>query len=249
MSDDDRKPIEPPQKAPGRKVARDLSDAVVGQVPVVGPLITAAWRTAFPPIEDQNRERWEQKITNETNRLATAVDDLLPGTIQIEGLPAELAVFLTKLSEDGLCHHFDLGELAAQFPNQPSGAALVEAAEELAAYGLVEFEHFAEGEGLVWPTPELFQQLDPEVMGWRPAEDAREIAALLLKDGSNGSVASLHEATAWSKRRFNPAMQYLLRFFSENRISQEIQPDYPTNYVMLDGAVKARLRRFVQAGA
>ncbi len=96
----------------------------------------------------------------------------------------------------------------------------------------------------VRPTPDLFEQLDPQIMGWSPMEDARHLALLLLDDESRSTVARLHVASGWEKRRFNPAMQHLLRFFEAGQISRELQSDYPTSHVLVSGAPKARLRRF-----
>ena len=253
MPDDERKPIKRPTKTPARKIARDVTEALVGEFPIAGPVVTAVLRNTHPPVEEKDRERWEGEVTKETNRLSDAVEDhdrlLRPRGETITGLTATLAVFLVRLPHNGLPRSYLLDGMAAEVPGAPRPEALTEAADELELFGLVEVTRYLGGGASVRPTPALFEQLDPQIMGWNPAEDARHLASLLLEDGSRSAIARLHDASNWEKRRFNPAMRYLLRFFEEGQISREIQPDYPASHVLLVGAAKAGLRRFAAAGA
>lgn len=98
--------------------------------------------------------------------------------------------------------------------------------------------------GSVTLTQQFYEQVDHQVMGWNTVEDAVAIAQLIIAE-SNGDVADLHKKTAWSKRRFNPALAHLLPLFPEGRISQVIQDDYHTDWLAVEPEDRAALRRFV----
>lgn len=251
MPDDERKPIEAPTKVPARKLARDVTEALVDGVPFAGPVLTAVLRNTHPPVEEKDRERWEGEVTQETNRLSGTVDEhdrlLRPQVETITGLAATLAAFLVQMPHDGLPRSYMLNKMAPEVPGAPTPSALIEAADELSMLSLVEVKRYLGGGASVRSVAALFEQLDPQIMGWNPMEDAQRLAALLLEDESRCAVARLHAASGWEKRRFNPAMQHLLRFFESGHISGEIQPDYPTNQILLIGASKVRLRRFAGA--
>jgi hypothetical protein len=254
MDNDEYKPIEPPQQFPGRKITRDVAEALAGEIPVAGPVVTAVLRNTHPPIEEKDRERWEQDVTKRANRISDTVaaheEILRPLPDKIEGVAAVLAGFLARLPHDGLCRGYMLNEMAPDLPRAPPFQVVVDAAEELAMYDLVEVQHFIGGQqASVRLCPAFFEQLDPQIVGWSPAADARHLATMLLENDSLSAIAELHAASGWEKRRFNPAMQYLLQFFEPGHISRELQPDYPTNQVMLFGPSRARLRRFASASS
>ncbi|WP_371422599.1 hypothetical protein [Tardiphaga sp.] len=83
-------------------------------------------------------------------------------------------------------------------------------------------------------------------MGWGSTtqEDARALAKLLLEDEAREWTPTLHAASGWDLRRFNPAFQALLRHIPEERVSQEVQPDYPARSLSLIPEDRAVLRRF-----
>lgn len=248
MSEDECKPIKPPQKAPARKLARDVTEAIAGEVPFAGPAVVAVLRNTHPPAEDKDRERWELDVTQRANQISDTVaehEEILRPSIKITGNPAVLADFLVRLPHDGLCDEYMLDEIAPDLPGAPPFQAVIDAAEELALYNLVKVTHFIGGQqASARVCPALFEQFDPQIMGWTPSNDARHLATLMLEDEKLCMVAKLHAASGWERRRFNPAMQYLLRFFDAGQISRELQPDYPTNQAMLFGSTRARLRRF-----
>lgn len=249
MYEDEHKPIEPPKKAPARKLTRDITEAIAGEVPFVGPAVVAVLRSTHPSTEEKGREQWELDVTKRTNQISDTVTEhekiLRPPPVRITDVTAELAAFLVRLPHEGLCREYMLTKVAPNLPSAPPFRDVVDAAEEMALYGLVEVNRFLGGqEASARVRPALFDQLDPQIMGWTPAVDARHLATLLLGDDRLCMTAKLHAASGWEKRRFNPAMRYLLQFFEPGHISNEIQPDYPTNQVMMFGSSRARLRRF-----
>jgi len=52
--------------------------------------------------------------------------------------------------------------------------------------------------------------------------------------------------TGWSKRRFNPALRMVIEEAPLGLISNEIQPDYVTAYVILRAEDKVSLKRFIR---
>lgn len=93
--------------------------------------------------------------------------------------------------------------------------------------------------------PAFYLQLDSQIMGWDTMADAVTIARLLLEMDASGAAIDLHRQTSWEKRRFNPAFRIVLDRLHESRISQQLQPDYPSAYVHVLPEDRAVLRRFV----
>ncbi len=82
-------------------------------------------------------------------------------------------------------------------------------------------------------------------MGWMTKDDAITLAALLIQSDEMQRTSALHAASGWSSRRFNPAFQFLLQFIPDERVSKEIQPNYPSSYLLLLPEDRASLRRFI----
>jgi hypothetical protein len=83
-------------------------------------------------------------------------------------------------------------------------------------------------------------------MGWKSStdKDARTLAKLLLEDEAHEWTPTLHAASGWELRRFNPAFQALLRSIPEGRVSREIQPDYPARSLSRIPEDRVVIRRF-----
>jgi hypothetical protein len=99
---------------------------------------------------------------------------------------------------------------------------------------------------LVGETQKFYEEVDHQVMAWGSSteEDARTLAKLLLEDEARKRTQTLHAASGWEKRRFNPAFRALLRLIPDGRVSGEIQPDYPARSLSLIPEDRAALRRF-----
>jgi hypothetical protein len=123
-----------------------------------------------------------------------------------------------------------------------------QAAFDLNSHGLVKIDR-AMGKDNWWLrlTQRFYEQLDHQVMGWgsSTAEDARILAKLLLEDEAREWTPTLHAASGWDARRFNPAFRALLRLIPDERVSGEIQPDYPAQSLCLLPEDRAELRKLV----
>ncbi|WP_395459881.1 hypothetical protein ACHMW5_36060 (plasmid) [Azospirillum melinis] len=74
MSDqDERKPIRPPAADPKREIGRTITEAVVELVPG-GNVLTGLYRTTHPPKAEQDREAWQEAISDRTNEHSERLD-------------------------------------------------------------------------------------------------------------------------------------------------------------------------------
>ena len=120
-----------------------------------------------------------------------------------------------------------------------------DATADLEVLGLIERERLVGKHWLTRLRPAFYLQLDRQIMGWDTRADAVTIARLLLERDVSGAAPDLHRQTGWDKRRFNPAFRVVLDNFPESRISQHLQPDYPSAYVHILPEDRAVLRRLV----
>jgi hypothetical protein len=103
---------------------------------------------------------------------------------------------------------------------------------------------------LLYLTQQFYEQIDHQIMNWHSTTegDARELSRLLLEDEAREWTPALHASSGWEKRRFNPAFQRLIRLIPEERISSEVQPDYPARSLSLVDEDYVILRRFAAEG-
>lgn len=243
MSEDDPRVIKPPQKSPVGTAGRSIVEAIVEEVPG-GSIATAIGRTAFPPAEEKDRDRWAGEVTGRVNEH----DRALRNEVTITGTTAALAAWMASTSPDGLHEpHVDLEEVAAALGAEHTASAIEAAAEELEGFGLLSLSAYIGG-AIIKPTWRLFAALDPHVKGWNVEADARALAVLALDVGESFATADLEQRSGFERRRFNPALSKLLTMFDPNLVSGELQPDYPAAYAYLSGGARARLRRFIGAG-
>jgi hypothetical protein len=77
---------------------------------------------------------------------------------------------------------------------------------DLVEAGLLE-ETDTIGESIVWPLGPLYITFDPHVHDWRPAEDAKTLAATMVNMGSEQySPTDLNAGLNWPVRRMNAAL-------------------------------------------
>lgn len=81
-------------------------------------------------------------------------------------------------------------------------------------------------------------------MGWHTIDDAKQLARLIVNNRLR-SASELHAATGWGKRRFNPALHYISRFFDPGRVSNEISPNYVFPYLSAAAEDIVRLKAFL----
>jgi hypothetical protein len=154
---------------------------------------------------------------------------------------------LAKACPDGLCREkFDLDMLCKLLPGTDR-ESMEDATADLEVIGLINRERFLGNHWYIRLTPAFYPQLDYQIMGWNTVDDAVTVARLLLEGDASGLASDLHQQTGWEKRRFNPAFRTVVERFPEGRISNEIQPDYPSRYVRVLPEDRAALRRFIAA--
>ena len=243
MSESDPREIKPPEKHPKATAARSVVEAIVEELPG-GSIATALGRTAFPPAEEKERDRWAGEVTDRVNEHDRALRGSY--TVEIAGTTRAVAEWMARTSTDGL-HEPEvlLEEAAAALGAQHPLAEVEEAAEELEGYGLVRLTRF-HGGPLLSPTQLLFSALDPLVKGWKVEDDARTLAGIVLDMGESFSAHELEKRSGFERRRFNPALSKLLTMCDPDMVSDTIQPDYPAASAFVTPGTRVRLRRFVK---
>jgi hypothetical protein len=253
MSDDQdkREPIQAPVADKTREVVRAVVEAGAGLVPGGGSLVRL-YRTTHPPKSGQDRKQWQEAISARTNENTDRLDQhdqLLPRKIELAGVTAQLVTVLAREPGDGMRGKgHTLDDLCKLLPDTKR-AAVQDAAFELNSYGLAEVERAIGEHWRLYLTQNFYEQFDHQVMDWQTIteDDARFLARLILEDETREWTPTLHAASGWDRRRFNPAFRVLLRFIPEGRISSEIQPDYPARSVSLLPEDHASLRRLIAA--
>jgi hypothetical protein len=242
-------PIKPPEKDHPDDRARVPLEAALGLIPGMGGVLKliGEW---FPTRAQKSRGKWEGAITDQTNEHSDRLDDhdqALNPTTTLTGVAVQLAVALARAPGNGMAGRGRmLADLCALLPDVER-KEVEQAAFELNSHGLVKIERTM-GRDNWWLrlTQKFYEQVDHQVMGWGSSttEDARALATLLLEDEAREWTPKLHAASGWETRRFNPAFQALLRLIPDERVSGEVQPDYPARSLSLIPEDRAALRRF-----
>jgi len=247
----ERVPIMPPETKHPDDRARVPLEAALGVLPGVSGLVKLV--NEFVPTQvHKSRSRWEGVISERTNEHSERLDEhdsQLRPTAELTSVAVQLAVALARAQGDGMAGHGrDLDELCTLLPNLARKAA-EEAAFELNSHDLVDIQRAIGTHWWLRMTQRFYEQIYHQVMDWNSttSDDARMLARLLLEDEAREWTPSLHEASGWEKRRFNPAFKVLLRLFPEGRASSEAQPDYPARSLSLLPEDYALLRRFVES--
>jgi hypothetical protein len=240
-------PIQRPSANKARATWRATIEALASFIPYGGALVRIL-RTTHPPKSDQDRDRWQGEITERTNENTGRLDqheELLSPKATLSGVTAQLVSALAQAPGDGMRGKGQtLDDLCQLIPNTDR-KLVQDAAFEMESYGLVEIERALGNHWWLYLTQNIYEQVDHQLMGWRTEDDAAKLAQLMLDHDDMEAAPKLHMASGWDKRRFNPAFQYVLRFFPESRISGELQPNYPALSVVMLPEDKAALLRFL----
>jgi hypothetical protein len=242
-------PIKPPAKDHPDDRARVPLEAALSIIPGMSGVLKliGEW---FPTQAQKSRGKWEGAVTARTNEHAERLDEhhqALNPTTTLTGVAVQLAVALARAPGDGMAGRGRmLADLCALLPDVDR-KEVEQAAFELNSHGLVKID-WAMGRDNWWLrlTQKFYEQVDHQVMGWGSSteEDARSLAKLLLEDEAREWTPTLHAASGWDLRRFNPAFQALLRVVPDKRVSGEVQPDYPARSLSLIPEDRAAMRRF-----
>lgn len=158
-------------------------------------------------------------------------------------LATAVAKWICKTSEDGQGDPVDEDALFEAFLSSSAGE-LEEAIAELAADGLVTTTDYINAKlPRVRPTQDLFQELDPLVLGTSPKDDTLALVGLVLKGDGSVLVADLHKESGFPLRQFNPAVSMVIAEVGEGRVSEEGSPEYPARHFTLLPEDKVALRR------
>jgi hypothetical protein len=246
---DKRTPIVPPAKGHPDDKLRTVAEAAAAAVPF-GSSVAKLVGEFVPTQAQKARSEWEGDIsarTNEhTNRLDQHEEAIAPRRESLTEVAAALAVALAREPGDGMRGRGrTLDHLCGLLPDIDRGQ-VEEAAFELQSHGLVDIQRALGKHWWLYLEQNFYEQIDHQVMDWESStrEDAKTLARLLLEDEARQRIATLHAATPWEKRRFNPALRVLLSLIPKGRMSGEIQADYPTTQVLLLSEDRARLKRF-----
>jgi hypothetical protein len=247
----ERTPIVPPATKHPDDRARVPLEAALGVIPGASGLVKLV--SEFVPTQAQkSRTKWEGAISERTNEHSERLDEhdaQLRPTAELSSVAVQLAVALARAPGDGMAGHGrDLEELCALLPDHER-KAIEEAVFELNSHGLVDIQRAIGTHWWLRLTQRFYEQIDHQVMDWKSttSDNARKLARLLLEDEAREWTPTLHAASGWEKRRFNPAFSVLLRLIPEGRVSDEVQPDYPALGLSLLPEDYAVLRRFAES--
>lgn len=246
MSDERRKraPVQPPAKGHPDDRARLPLEAAIGAVPFGGAILKI-WNDWFPTKAQQDRGRWETDVTKRSNDHDARLDEhdqAFSPTTELSAPAVTLAVALAREPGNGMGGKLrDLTSICALVPDLARDD-VQDAIFEMKRLDLVEL---TSGSNNWWLklSQKFYEQVDPQVMGWSPLDDAKRLAELLLEDRQRQRTAVLHEASGWEARRFNPAFRVLLRYLPVH--SKEIQADYPSTSVNVGPEDRAALKHFI----
>lgn len=234
-------------KAPEHNFIREVSRTLVEAVAQITPLTGAAARIfqfTRPTQYEKERETWILEITEKVNAhedMLKIFQEYLSPKISISEDALALAKILIDTSKDGCESFIGFEELKDIFSELTKGDF------ELAIAELQDYEFvFNDSCLVVWRKLSLYVAFDRIFNNVNVEDDAKKIAKLLLEDKSNGIVARLFEATAWDRRRFNPALGYLLHCLPESSFVDEMGSGFPAAQIFLNADVRFSLMKFVK---
>jgi hypothetical protein len=242
-----KKTIKAPERAHPDDKVRTTLQAAVDAAPL-GGTINRLLDELIPTKAQKARETWEGEISERTNEHSERLDrheKLITRKVTLAGVARQLAIALALVPSDGMRGRgLTIDDLCTMLPGV-SPKEVEDAAFDLHSHKLVKIQRAVGKHWWLHFTQRFYEEIDRHVMNWSTEADARTLAQLLMQDETRGRTATLHEASGWEKRRFNPAFQLLLRFIPKGRVSREIQPDYPSSYLSLICEDRAALRKFV----
>lgn len=243
-----RKIIIVPRAHPKRAGIRAMIEAVAGFDPVTGAL-ARLYQTTHPPKSEQEREDWQNAITQRSNEHDERLDQheaiLSPEVTTFSRLTARMIQAICRSCPDGLAEHFlDLDEVKELLPDA-SEEEMVDKAEELAIYGLLTVRNLI-GARSIRPTQLFYEQFDHQIMEWESKgtrQDAVRIAHLMLQN-TDAQSPELQELTGWPLRRFNPALAHLKNKHPDWCWRDPYHFDFPSLGLAIGPRETAGLRKF-----
>jgi len=164
--------------------------------------------------------------------------------LEISPLAARVAKWIAEQSNNGLGEFANRDALMKAFA-ETEIRELAEAIAELAMEGYL-LKSLTTGHVLphMRPTPDLFATFDPLAEIGHPISDSVELIERILASGDSVNTASLHEATGWPLRRFNPAIALVIGQIGENRVSKTSDNQYPARSFHMIADDRVALKRY-----
>lgn len=219
-------------------VERIRSVTILGQAPTDG------WLRLRVELDVNGVGRWSHELPfladpDRRNRRAAdkaARDDAL-------GEPGPLLAALANACPDGLGRKSYTKDDIQRLVPHLAATDIEDLVHAVQARGLVKLVRFAGSEWSLKLTPAFYEAVDPHVMGWTPAADARTVILQMLTN-ETGRAAILDKACGWNRRRFNPAYRHVMQLVPASSISPERSPTYPAVSILWQPEVKAALLEF-----
>ncbi len=166
---DERDDIVPPARNMKADLARAAAKGALGSIPLAGSLLVEAAEVAMPDPSDDERRRWEGRVSNGVNVLRGSVEELqervVGPTVTLTGGALACAIHMIESCPDGLAAMYvGAEEIATANPELGIGDIL-EGFGELESYGLVEPLDVIGGGGCHCLTQAGYEALDPPIMG------------------------------------------------------------------------------------
>ncbi|MBP6818662.1 MAG: hypothetical protein KBC46_05110 [Ferrovibrio sp.] len=242
--------MNPPNTQPTGKAAIRLLMEMLAQATPVTAALAHLYGYTHPDEMQRAIQRWQAEITaavNDTEARITALEAKLHTRQIIGNTAVEVAAWFIKNSKDGMMNLYDFVSIQNEFSTIQPGD-LREALYELQHNGFVICTA-----AIVHPIARvridynLYWTFDPPFTGNKPEQDAGALAKLLLENSRLSATRLLHEASGWEKRRFNPAIAYLLQYVDDDRVSREIQNNYPTSSFIMTDEERFKFKQFLRS--
>lgn len=165
--------------------------------------------------------------------------------LRMSDVELQVAAYLLGVSKEGAGYaESEIDEIAAA--TGLGDDEIRQASAELLSRDYVEREEYLGTDSPpIRPTPQLFWDLDPFILGSDPRSDAKQIAGALVESSQSGygqlSTRAFMEKKGWPPRRLNPALLYLIKKAIVREIN-EISPDVVTSEILETDRTRAFLR-------
>jgi hypothetical protein len=243
--------ILPPVESVDRAGTRAVIEAFMQTNPVTG-FLARIYQFTHPPQFPAQLADWRADISARVNDHSAVLDELTQRLMQrlvISDLAVSLGLKLVETDQTGLQSMRDFEAVRGLIPDAQQ-SAIEEALHELEDHGLLTITAtLTEPISHVRLRYGIYQAFDPVALGYDTLGDARQLAQMLIEDAQRGNIRKLLAEVGWPRRRFNPALAYLLQFFGARLISRESQAEFPTIRVFVHSRERFRLKQFVSETA
>jgi len=233
------------------KAIRSVTKATVGSIPIAGAALSEIVENIIPDPDKVEERRWAGEVNECLDGLHGRIDgieDRLTGrrTVTLDGVAASMLRLMLQRCPDGQASDlWTLEQFLAELPDiKPD--AIHDAAGELQHYGLVEPLRAIGATIRIRLTDDAYALADKSVMGWDTREDAKFLAAAILKESAGIRTSDLQTTSGWPLRRFNPALRIVLERVTDGPVSAEVTPEHPTRHFTPSASDRFALKRLIE---